>query len=229
MAVPFMRAYTELLVQTCHRRGAHAIGGMAAFIPSRRDAEVNERRPRPACARTRSARPATASTAPGWPTPTSCRWPGRSSTASSATGRTRRTAARGRRRHPRRPARLPDRGRAQVTEDGVRIEHRVALQYLDSWLQGQRRRRHPQPDGGRGHRRDLPRPALAVDPPRRRAGRRPPGHPRALPRAARSRSSQALGGPDHGRLRQAAEILDALVLSRDFVPFLTVEAYRHLD
>ncbi|HEV7134705.1 MAG TPA: malate synthase A [Gaiellaceae bacterium] len=41
MAVPFMRAYTELLVRTCHRRGAHAIGGMAAFIPSRKDAEVN--------------------------------------------------------------------------------------------------------------------------------------------------------------------------------------------
>jgi malate synthase len=43
MTVPFMRAYTDLLVQTCHRRGAHAIGGMAAFIPSRRDAEANER------------------------------------------------------------------------------------------------------------------------------------------------------------------------------------------
>ena len=42
MAVPFMRAYTNLLVRTCHRRGAHAIGGMAAFIPSRRDPEVNE-------------------------------------------------------------------------------------------------------------------------------------------------------------------------------------------
>jgi malate synthase len=41
MTVPFMRAYTELLVQTCHKRGAHAIGGMAAFIPSRRDPEVN--------------------------------------------------------------------------------------------------------------------------------------------------------------------------------------------
>jgi malate synthase len=41
MTVPFMRAYTELLVRTCHARGAHAIGGMAAFIPSRRDAEVN--------------------------------------------------------------------------------------------------------------------------------------------------------------------------------------------
>ena len=37
MTAPFMRAYTELLVKTCHRRGAHAIGGMAAFIPSRRD------------------------------------------------------------------------------------------------------------------------------------------------------------------------------------------------
>jgi malate synthase len=41
MAVPFMRAYTQLLVKTCHAREAHAIGGMAAFIPSRRDPEVN--------------------------------------------------------------------------------------------------------------------------------------------------------------------------------------------
>ncbi|MFE9857503.1 malate synthase A [Streptomyces sp. NPDC005780] len=42
MTAPFVRAYTELLVRTCHKRGAHAIGGMAAFIPSRRDAEVNK-------------------------------------------------------------------------------------------------------------------------------------------------------------------------------------------
>jgi malate synthase len=42
MTAPFMRAYTELLVKTCHGRGAHAMGGMAAFIPSRRDPEVNE-------------------------------------------------------------------------------------------------------------------------------------------------------------------------------------------
>ncbi|MFI9784285.1 malate synthase A [Kitasatospora sp. NPDC051984] len=41
MASPFMAAYTRLLVRTCHRRGAHAIGGMAAFIPSRTDPEVN--------------------------------------------------------------------------------------------------------------------------------------------------------------------------------------------
>ena len=43
MTVPFMRAYTELLVRTCHRRGAHAIGGMAAFIPNRRDQDVTDR------------------------------------------------------------------------------------------------------------------------------------------------------------------------------------------
>ncbi|MFN8077114.1 MAG: malate synthase A [Kineosporiaceae bacterium] len=43
MTAPFLRAYTDLLVSTCHRRGAHAIGGMSAFIPSRRDAAVNER------------------------------------------------------------------------------------------------------------------------------------------------------------------------------------------
>jgi malate synthase len=43
MTAPFMRAYTELLVKTCHRRGAHAMGGMAAFIPSRKDAGLNEK------------------------------------------------------------------------------------------------------------------------------------------------------------------------------------------
>jgi malate synthase len=42
MTVPFMRAYSELLVQTCHKRGAFAMGGMAAFIPSRKDKEVND-------------------------------------------------------------------------------------------------------------------------------------------------------------------------------------------
>jgi malate synthase len=41
MNVPFMDAYCRLMVHTCHRRGAHAMGGMAAFIPSRKDAEIN--------------------------------------------------------------------------------------------------------------------------------------------------------------------------------------------
>ena len=80
MTAPFMRAYTELLVRTCHKRGAHAIGGMAAFIPNRRDPEANEQAPWRRSRATRTARPATASTAPGWPTPTWCRSPGRPST-----------------------------------------------------------------------------------------------------------------------------------------------------
>ena len=42
MAVPFMRAYQQLLVRTCHKRGAHAIGGMSAFIPNRREPDVTE-------------------------------------------------------------------------------------------------------------------------------------------------------------------------------------------
>ncbi len=42
MTVPFMRAYTELLVRTCHKRGAHAIGGMAAYIPNRKNPEIND-------------------------------------------------------------------------------------------------------------------------------------------------------------------------------------------
>lgn len=42
MAVPFMKAYSQLLVKTCHKRGAHAIGGMAAFIPSRKDPQINQ-------------------------------------------------------------------------------------------------------------------------------------------------------------------------------------------
>jgi malate synthase len=43
MTAPFMHAYSELLVRSCHKRGAHAIGGMAAFIPDRRNPEVNEK------------------------------------------------------------------------------------------------------------------------------------------------------------------------------------------
>jgi hypothetical protein len=45
----------------------------------------------------------------------------------------------------------------------------------------------------------------------------------------RDQELQALGGPDQGHLRQAVELLDALVLSRDFVPFLTSEAYQYLE
>ncbi len=42
MTVPFMKAYAELLVHICHKRHAHAMGGMAAYIPSRKDKEIND-------------------------------------------------------------------------------------------------------------------------------------------------------------------------------------------
>ena len=42
MTVPFMRPYTELLVKSCHAHGAHAMGGMAPFIPSRKNPEINQ-------------------------------------------------------------------------------------------------------------------------------------------------------------------------------------------
>ena len=88
MTVPFMRAYTELLVSTCHRRGAHAIGGMAAFIPepTRPRGERDRARQGPGGQGARGE--ATASTAPGSPTPTSCRSRRPSSTRCSATSRT---------------------------------------------------------------------------------------------------------------------------------------------
>ena len=65
MTVPFMRAYTELLVKTCHRRGAHAMGGMAALIPIAHDAGGQRAGASRGRARTRSARRGTGSTAPG--------------------------------------------------------------------------------------------------------------------------------------------------------------------
>ena len=74
MTVPFMRAYTELLVKTCHRRHAHAIGGMSAVIPTRTDEEAKKRRSRPSPP-TSAARPRPATTAPGSPTPTRSRRP----------------------------------------------------------------------------------------------------------------------------------------------------------
>ena len=93
MTVPFMKAYTELLVKTCHRRGAFAMGGMAALIPSRKDEEANKRATDAVQARTRSARPRPASTAPGSRTRTSSTSRSRRSTRCSATSPTRSTSS----------------------------------------------------------------------------------------------------------------------------------------
>ena len=134
MAVPFMRAYQQLLVATCHRRGSHAIGGMSAFIPNRREPEVTERAL--AAVREDKQREAGDGSDGTWvahpdlvPVATEIfdaalgdrpnqkgRWPEVAPTAEELLG-----------------VRI-DGGR--VTEAGVRTNVSVTLQYLASWLDG---------------------------------------------------------------------------------------------
>ena len=174
MTVPFMRAYTELLVRTCHRRGAHAIGGMAAFIPSRRDPEVNDA----AMARVRDDKERESSDGfDGTWVAHPDLVPARDRDLRRRPGRPRRTRRRGcgRRssvggRRAARPARRRRRGHR-----GRRAAERLGRAPVPRLVAArQRRRRDQQPDGGRGDRRDLPLAALAVardpDPPRPTAG-----------------------------------------------------------
>ena len=174
MTAPFMRAYTELLVQTCHKRGAHAMGGMAAFIPSRRDPEVNA----VALAKVRDdkTREATDGFDGSWVAHPDL-VPVAKEVFDGVLGA--------------RPNQL-DKQRPEVAVDAPRTcssvtktpgrhhRGRAAQQHLRRppvprhLARRQRRGRHLQPDGGRRHRGDLPLPGLAVDPQRRHPRRRPP-------------------------------------------------------
>ena len=176
MAAPFMRAYSELLVRTCHTRGAHAIGGMAAFIPSRRDEQVNAT----AFAKVREdkTREATIGFDGSWVAHPDlvpvCRevFDGFLRSDPNQLERTRSEVQVG-------AAELLDVRSAggEVTEAGLRNNVSAALQYLAAWVGGTRRGRDLQPDGGRRHRRDRPLAGVAVDAQRGRAGRRSRGQP----------------------------------------------------
>ena len=164
MAVPFMRAYCELLVKTCHRRGAHAMGGMAAFIPSRRDPEVNA----VALARVREDKEREAGQ--GF----DGTWVAHPDLVAVATGGVRRRA---------RQTPEPDRAAARrcrldaaplldvaatpgdITDDGIRNNVSVGIQYSAAWLRA-RGRGDLQPDGGRRHLGDLPLTGMAMASPR---------------------------------------------------------------
>ena len=185
MTAPMMRAYTELLVKTCHGRGAHAMGGMAAFIPSRRDPEVNK----VALAKvrddkTRESRDGFDGSWVAHPdlVPV-CReiFDGvlerRAEPARQASRRCPGDGgpAAGRGEHPR----SDHRGRP--------AEQRQRRPAVPGQLAGgSGRRRHLQPDGGRGDRGDLPVPGLAVAAQRHPSRRGPAGH-------------QGPGGADHRR------------------------------
>ena len=135
MGVPFMRAYTELLVQTCHKRGAHAIGGMAAFIPSRRDPAVNE----VALAKVREdkEREATAGFDGSWVAHPDL-VPIATEVFSTAFGERSNQLDRLRDDVATTAGELVDFEipGATITEEGLRVNVSVGIRYLDAWLAG---------------------------------------------------------------------------------------------
>jgi malate synthase len=207
MTVPFMRAYTELLVRTCHRRGAHAIGGMAAFIPSRRDRAINE----VAMARVRDDKER--ESRDGF----DGTWVAHPDLVPLATEIF--DAVLGDRPNQK------DRLREDVAV--VRLNVSVALQYLDAWLAG----------NGAAAINNLMEDAATAEICRsqlwqwRTVGTRlDDGRvvDEALYRSIRDDEVGKLRGPSLGRLGDAAAFLDDLVLAHDFPEFLTIGAYRLL-
>lgn len=226
MKVPFMRAYTELLVRTCHRRGAHAIGGMAAFIPSRRDADANQR----ALAKVREdkqressdgfdgtwvahpdlvavAREIFDSVLGSRPNQKDRRLPEVRVTSAQLVD-----------------IRVPD---GEVSEHGVRANVSVGLSYLASWLAG----------NGAAAINNLMEDAATAEISRsqlwqwRTHAVPVGGFPLTASRYAAIRDEELAklraSTPDHS-WSDAAALLDDLVLSDDFAEFLTVDAYRRL-
>ncbi|HET7028178.1 MAG TPA: malate synthase A [Candidatus Limnocylindrales bacterium] len=237
MTVPFMRAYTERLVLTCHRRGAHAIGGMAAFIPSRRDPEVNDR----ALAKVRDDKDR--ESGDGF----DGTWIAHPDLVPVATDAF--DAVLGRRPNQREArveeaplgAEVPGDPEAlldftvpdgRVTVDGVRLNVSVGLRYLNSWLMGT----------GAAAINDLMEDAATAEISRSqlwqwrtRAVTLDDGSSFDVERYRKIHDEElwqiadGCTDQDRSRLRDAAELLDRLVLEDDFTEFLTLPAYRLLD
>jgi malate synthase len=225
MAVPFMRAYTRLLVATCHRRGAHAIGGMSAFIPNRREPQVTAN----ALARVREDKEREAGdgfdgTWVAHPDlvpvagevfdrvlgarPNQKTAPGLAEVEASALL----------------DVAVPG---GRVTEAGVRQNVSVAIRYLDAWLRG----------NGAAALDNLMEDAATAEISRsqlwqwRRHGTHlEDGDSFTADRYQGIRDEELDRiGRDSGRVAEAAGLLDDLVLADDFAEFLTLEAYRRLD
>ena len=163
MTVPFMRAYTELLVETCHQRGAHAMGGMAPFIPEPQGLADQRGGPGQSPGRQAARVRGTASTAPGSRIRTSCRWPWRSSSTRWGRGPTRRIVCARRCRSTASSSSTTRVPGGSVTEAGLRNNVNVGAPVPELLARRQRRRGDLQSDGRRRDGRDLPLPALAVD------------------------------------------------------------------
>ncbi len=227
MTVPFMRAYTELLIKTCHRRGAHAMGGMAAFVPSRKDAEVNAA----ALARVRDDK--LRESGDGF----DGTWVAHPDLVPVA-HEVFETALGGRANQKERlreevrvtPEQLLDTRvpGGTVTEGGLRNNVNVALQYLSSWLSGT----------GAAAIFNLMEDVATAEISRSQlwqwvhnGAKLSDGRPvtPALYETIRGEELARLGGAATGRLQEAAQILDGLVGADRFVEFLTFPAYRILE
>ena len=132
MTVPFLRAYSLLLIRTCHKRGAHAMGGMAAFIPIRTDASANDA----ALANVRKDKEREAGDGHDG---TWVAHPGLVAIANEVFDAHMPGADQLERMRddvhvtPKDLLAVPE---GQVTEEGVRNNIRVAIQYLEAWLGG---------------------------------------------------------------------------------------------
>jgi malate synthase len=230
MAVPFMSAYTDLLVRTCHRRGAHAIGGMAAFIPNRRDADVTER----ALAKVREDKER--ESGKGF----DGTWVAHPDLVPVA--REEFDRALGSAPHQKQVSREEVRVGARelldvhieggsITRAGVNTNIEVALTYIDAWLRGTgavaihnlmedlatAEISRAQLWQWRVHGSVLDDGTVFSDKVYRQM------------RAERLNALQSENSDGESRLADAAALLDALVLSADFVPFLSLSGYNQLD
>jgi malate synthase len=227
MTVPFMRAYTKLLVHTCHKRGAHAMGGMAAFIPSRKDPKVNET----ALAKVREdkVREANDGFDGTWvahpdlvPVATEV-FDGVLGERPNQVGRV-----------PPAEVRAKDlldfrMEGGRVTSQGVRLNVEVALRYVDAWLRG----------SGAVAIHDLMEDAATAEISRsqvwqwvRRGARLAEGGVVTADLVRRmvdeevARISEETGP---SRLAEARALFERTALADDFPDFLTLPAYEHLD
>jgi malate synthase len=227
MTVPFMRAYTERLVATCHRRGAHAIGGMAPFIPSRKNPEINtaalakvrddkQREARDGFDGTWVAHPDLVSTAAEVFTAALGNQPNQKSKLRDDVKVVDAEIL---------DLRVPD---GKITEAGLRNNVNVALQYISSWLGG----------NGAAAIHNLMEDAATAEISRgqlwfwvHRGGVLDDGRAitGALYRAIRDDESAKLTAqPIATHLPAAIKILDDLVESPSFPDFLTIPAYAQL-
>jgi malate synthase len=226
MRVPFMRAYCQLLVKTCHKRGAHAMGGMAAFIPSRRDPAVNE----VALTKVRDDKELEVST--GFDG-TWVAHPDLVPVAKEVFDKA--FADKPNQKEKQIDVNISAKELLDVSIDGGKITEagiannvNVALQYIESWLRGI----------GAAAIHNLMEDAATAEISRAQlwqwiklGARLDNGRPitKELYRETRDNEMKALTAGGAGRYKEAAEILDFLVESEDFIDFLTIKAYEYLD